>query len=80
VKYAEKICDHAKIAVFIFRDQGAIAVNQERKVSLTRNAPIFATGFRLMKNFESKARVFQKSVKKQRLQKTRLKIFSNKYE
>jgi type IV pilus biogenesis protein CpaD/CtpE len=80
VKHAEKICAHAKIAVFTFRVPEAIAVNLERKPSRTRNVPIFATGSLLMKNTAAKARVFQKNVKKRKLQEMHLTIFSSKNE
>jgi len=56
VRIAEKICAPVKIAVFFNQERGAAAVKQARNRSLTKNAPIFATGFLWTQNTALRAK------------------------
>jgi len=72
VRIAERIFAHAGTAVFFFRAQGATAKNPARSRSMTRNARISATGFRLMKkNTALKAQARGQITRKQQMQQGR---------
>ena len=72
---AERICVHVKIAVFFCLVRAAIAAKAAQKASPTKNAPIFAAGFPLTKNFVPAAKANQKNAKKPPLQKLHLIIY-----
>jgi len=76
----EKICVPVKTAGSIFPARSATAVKVPLKDSRTKNAPISAIGFPLMKNSVQKAQANPGNVKRLKLQKRHSTAFLNKYE